>query len=97
MVFIIVTVIRVWVSGSDLLLLVVEALSQQYVVVFEWAWHNCVEVKVAIHVSRDKTVVRFKELANLNLWKRFIAIVEGNKHALSLLILMILNTDCSII
>ena len=97
MVFIIVTVVCVGVSCPDLFLFVVEALSKQDVVVFEWAWHNSVEVKVTIHVSRNETVVRLQELANLHLWKRFVAVIEGNKHALSLLILMILDADCTII
>ena len=74
-----------------------ESFSQQYVVILERTRHDCVEIKVPIHVSRDETIMRLEELANLDFWKGFITIVEGDKHAFCFLILVILDVHCSII
>ena len=86
-----------WVASPDLLQLVVEPLTQQYIVVLEGTWYDGVEIKVTIHISRHKTIMRLQELANLDFGKGLVAVVEWDKHALSLLILMILDVHCSII
>ena len=53
--------ITIW-SASDLLKLVMESLAAQKLV-FKWTRNDGVEVKVAIHIGGDETVVALEELA----------------------------------
>ena len=54
---IIVTIVVIWIASPDLLQLVVEPLTQQYIVVLEGTWYDRVEIKVTIHISRHKTIM----------------------------------------
>ena len=61
----------------DLLLFIVKDLPAEQVV-FVRAGHDSIEVKIAVHVSRNDTVVAFEELANLYLGE--VTFSEGSKR-----------------
>jgi len=81
-------------TSLDLLSFIVEDLATKQLIL-EWTGHYRVEVQVAIHIGRDKTVVALDELADLDFRKR--SLVIGAKCTFLFLILMVLNVDVTII
>ena len=81
-------------TSLDLLSFVVEDLATKQLIL-EWTRHYRIEVKVTIHIGRDKTVVALDELADLDFRKR--SLVIGAKCTFLFLILMVLNVDVTIV
>lgn len=73
---VIAAVISMRVPRTNLLQLVVETLTTEKLVL-ERTGRHCVEVQVAIHVGRDEAVVRFEELADLDLGQLRLVVSEG--------------------